>query len=82
MSSSILRSPDWWWHEAHQLHDNAHHQAHRPLDLCVPLWNATPESRAETAEQSAGKTEAENNFIAGWNALADQLDLPRRLEWG
>lgn len=35
-------TPDWWWHEAHSLHDQAHHLAHRPLDLCVPLWTRPP----------------------------------------
>jgi hypothetical protein len=29
--------PDWWYHEKHGLHDEAHHQHHSPLDLCVPL---------------------------------------------
>ena len=26
-----------WFHAAHGLHDEAHHQHHRPLDICVPL---------------------------------------------
>lgn len=26
-----------WWHEAHGLHDEAHHQAHDPLHVCVPV---------------------------------------------
>ena len=30
---------DEWFHAAHGLHDEAHHQHHRPLDLCVPLWS-------------------------------------------
>ena len=35
---------DYWFHRAHSLHDGAHHQHHRPLDLCVPLWSADLEA--------------------------------------
>lgn len=39
----------WWWHKAHDLHDDAHHAAHRSLDLCVPLLQYTPELREALA---------------------------------
>lgn len=43
---SALRAADrWWFHDAHGLHDDAHHSAHRPLDLCVPLLTLTNEIR-------------------------------------
>lgn len=28
----------WWWHAAHDLHDDLHHQRHRAMDACVPLF--------------------------------------------
>jgi hypothetical protein len=37
--------PEWWWHEKHGLHDEAHHQHHDSLDLCVPLNAACPPRR-------------------------------------
>ena len=42
-----LRINDFWWHEAHALHDGAHHQAHRPMDLCVPLWSRAAQEAGE-----------------------------------
>jgi hypothetical protein len=35
-----------WYHAAHGLHDEAHHQVHRPMDVCVPLIMVTAEIRA------------------------------------
>jgi hypothetical protein len=38
-----LSSEPMWFHDAHGLHDEARHQAHRPLDVCVPLRMVAPD---------------------------------------
>lgn len=42
---AIKAADRWWFHDAHGLHDDAHHAAHRPLDLCVPLLTLTDDLR-------------------------------------
>ena len=45
-----MRPPEVWFHAKHGLHDEAHHQHHNAMDVCVPLDYATPERRSVSAE--------------------------------
>ena len=56
-STPSLRN-DFWFHDAHSLHDEAHHQHHRPLDLCVPLWSRTALAHPAVTPASEGRGHA------------------------
>lgn len=49
--------PDWWFHEKHGLHDEAHHQRHSPHDLCLPLNTARPPVPAPLDQGDVGPVE-------------------------